>query len=200
MSRTDVEDLLAHLQAVGLVVPPEKFEAVCVILSIKLGDFTSTNYIHRFVKNLSIASNLEIAVAGIWSNSHKTNIDEAANAWLASRNAGVRTPPQQDPPSKDGGEELPFDVYALAQFERAAHVLQMLTAGGVKVVNSAELKRLIGVLATTLARRGPNAKRSDYDTASSTLASLEADRLITIEPARRKRALAILGSALAVRC
>ena len=105
-------------------------------------------------------------------------------------------PPPPPPPSY----ETPCDAHALGQFERAAHVLQMLTAGGVKVAKPAELNRLLGALASTLARRGPNAKRSDYDTASSTLAALEAAHLITIEPARRKRALAILGSALAVRC
>ena len=94
----------------------------------------------------------------------------------------------------------PCDAYAFGQFERAAHVLQMLTAGGVKLAKPAELNRLLGMLANTLSRRGPHASRSDYDAASSTLAALEAARLITIEPARRKRALAILGSALSVRC
>lgn len=104
------------------------------------------------------------------------------------------------PPWQPQKHEPPCDPYAFGQFERAAHVLQMLTAGGVKVAKPAELNRLLGALASTLARRGPNAKHSDYDTASSTLAALEAAHLITIEPARRKRALAILGSALAVRC
>lgn len=96
--------------------------------------------------------------------------------------------------------ELPCDAHAFGQFERAAHVLQMLTAGGVRLAKPAELNRLLGALASTLARRGPNAKCSDYDTASSTLVALEAAQLIIIEPARRKRVLAILGSALAVRC
>lgn len=104
------------------------------------------------------------------------------------------------PPSQPQKHEPPCDPYAFGQFERAAHVLQMLTAGGVKLAKPSELNRLLGMLASTLSRRGPHASRSDYDTASSTLAALEAARLITIEPARRKRALAILGSALAVRC
>lgn len=104
------------------------------------------------------------------------------------------------PPSQPQKHEPPCDPYAFGQFERAAHVLQMLTAGGVMVAKPAELNKLLGALASTLARRGPHARRSDYDTASSTLAALEAAKLITVEPARRKRALAILGSALAVRC
>lgn len=103
-------------------------------------------------------------------------------------------------PRRPQKQEPPCDAYAFAQFERAAHVLQMLTAGGVKLTKPAQLNRLLGVLASTLSRRGPNASHSDYDTASTTLAALEAARLISIEPARRKRALAILGSALAVRC
>jgi hypothetical protein len=55
------------------------------------------------------------------------------------------------------------------------------------------------MLASSLARRGPHAKGSDYDTALATFAALEAANLITIDTARRKRALAIFGSALAVR-
>lgn len=103
-------------------------------------------------------------------------------------------------PRQPQKQEPPCDAYAFAQFERAAHVLQMLTAGGVKLAKPAELNRLLGTLASTLSRRGPHASGSDYDMASSTVAALEAANLITIDPARRKRALAILGSALAVRC
>ncbi len=96
--------------------------------------------------------------------------------------------------------DLALSAHALGQIERAAHLLVMLTAGGVRVARPAELARLLGILATALGRQGPHQRASDYETADTTLAALEAAQLITIEPARRKRALAILGSALAIRC
>lgn len=93
-----------------------------------------------------------------------------------------------------------LSAHALGHIERAAHLLMMLTAGGVRVTRPAELTRLLGILATTLGRQGPHQHGSDYDTAVATLAALEAAQLISIEPARRKRAQAILGSAIAIRC
>jgi len=93
-----------------------------------------------------------------------------------------------------------LSAHALGHIERAAHLLMMLTAGGVRVTRPAELTRLLGILATTLGRQGPHQRGSDYETAATTLAALETAQLIIIEPARRKRAQAILGSALAIRC
>mgnify|MGYP001807098422 CR=1 FL=1 len=199
MTQSDVADLRAALQAAGLLVHPDKLHMVDYLLGAKLGHLKPSYDIQHWMERLSIADNLEIILGGMWSTSLKQKIDAAANAWFAARNT---QPHQTDPEEKPSPREptpLPCDVHAFSQFERAAHLLHMLMAGGVTLTKPAELNRLIGMLAATLSRRAPHVSRSDHDTASSAIAALEAAKLITVEPSRRQRVVAILGSALAIR-
>lgn len=209
--------LLSHLAAVGFVIQRHHESALKVAVERCLETVTRQDAISGLFARIELVDNVEEVLGVGKSRPSELRIGAAVDAWLAERGylrpgafgaAGAfwrREPgPQPQPEARRTSSTrpsvTPCDARALGQLERAAHVLQMLEAGGVRITKPSETNRLLGVLASSIARLGPNVRKSDYDTATATLAALEAEKLITIDAAKRKRAIAIIGTALATPC
>lgn len=80
------------------------------------------------------------------------------------------------------------------QIERAAHLLTMLAASGLALTEPWRLNAVLLVIADALAQR--RSIRSHADAAATLLDELERLHAVTVPPDRRRRALAILGSAI----
>lgn len=197
--------LLSRLAAAGFRVQSHDDGALRTAAQRCLDAITRGTVLAGLFARIALAEEIERVFGVVDDRILHQRIDDVVDAWLADRHEAssfrseptATAKPQRAHPN---AEHSSCDAHAFGQIERAAHVLQMLTAGGVHLARPAELGRLLSVLASSLARRGPHARPSDYDTAAATLSALEAAHLITIDTARRKRATAILGSALAVRC
>ena len=202
----DTARLLSHLYASGFDVPRYREADMRELVTAYLRHAARDQLIARMFALTALAEGIEHVLGIPRDPPLRKRINAAIDAWLAERGTAKTGEPEKPKPKpapeppKQERSKTACDAHAFGQIERAAHVLQMLTAGGVRVAKPTELNQLLGMLASSISRRGPNAHRSDYDTAAATLSALEAANLITIDTARRKRAIAILGSALAVRC
>lgn len=103
------------------------------------------------------------------------------------------------PIQRPAGQPLACGPRAMAQFERAAALLQMLVGQGVQLTTT-DPNGVLAMLATALCREGPHERGGDSATAEATLLALETQKLVTVPVSRRKKVLAVLGNAIGLRC